>query len=49
MAVGTYQGVAGLAPRLFTLEEATVSPRRQEGAEARSGAGVAEPGARTEP
>ena len=23
MAVGTYQGVAGLAPRLFTLEEET--------------------------
>ena len=25
MAVGTYQGVAGLAPRLFTLEEETGS------------------------
>ena len=25
MAVGTYQGVAGLAPRLFALEEETGS------------------------
>ena len=33
MAVGTYQGVAGLAPRLFTLEEENrepSSPRQRE-------------------